>query len=127
MDAYRTIIMAVGQRIRIEIPVNVQAGTMPYGTFKYPYETINWKSSDRALINGFLMDDETAGSLAALTDCLAVYYTHTKDISNKIYFFSNMGEIYLIEIIPIGIHDHSSIGQGGPAHGTYASEFDLQT
>lgn len=126
MDAYRHVIISVGDRIRVEIPVNVESGTIPYGTFKTPQTTMAWGGEEKTLINGFLMEDDTAGSLEALTDCVGVYYTQLKDISNKLYFFSNLGEVYLIEVIPMGIHDHSSIGQGGPAHGTYSSEFDLQ-
>lgn len=126
MDAYRTVIMSTGQRIRIEIPVNVQAGTVPYGVFKYPYASINWAGTQRPLTNGFLSEDETIGTLEAINNCVGVYYTHLQGLSNKIYFFTNMDEIFLIEILPMGIHDHSSIGQGGPAHGTYASEADLQ-
>ena len=73
------------------------------------------------MYRGFVVEDETIGGLSSNTGAaeVAVIYTHKKPARNAIWFFSATGEIGLINIITVPIHDHSSILQGGPAFGTY--------
>ena len=73
------------------------------------------------MTRGFVVEDEQIGSLSASTGAAeaAVIYTHKKPAKNAIWFFSATGEVGLINIITVPIHDHSSIIQGGPAFGTY--------
>lgn len=78
----------------------------------------------RTLVNGFVSEDESVGTLSLPTDetgAVAIY-THNKSANNTIWFFALTGERTLVNIVSIPIHDHSSIVQGGPAYGTYYSD-----
>lgn len=76
----------------------------------------------KSLLNGFVVTDEETGSIEAVAGEPAVVYTHKKYGLNKVYFYARTGEISIVDIIAVPIHDHSSIVTGGPAYGTYFTD-----
>lgn len=76
----------------------------------------------RTLVNGFAVQYDDVGSIEAVPNEPAVIYTHKKFGLNKVFFFARTGEISVVDIIAVPIHDHSSILTGGPAYGTYFSD-----
>ena len=76
----------------------------------------------KSLTNGFVVQYEDIGVIEAVADEPAVIYTHKKFGLNKIYFFARTGEIGLVDVIAVPIHDHSSVVAGGPAYGTYFTD-----
>ncbi len=74
------------------------------------------------LVNGFAMLYNEVGTLTAVPEEPAVIYTHKKFSINKIYFLARTGEIGIVDIVSVPIHDHSSIVTGGPAYGTYFTD-----
>jgi len=72
------------------------------------------------LIRGFVCENTDVGEILPTdTEEAAVVYTHNKPFANAIWFFSRTGEIGLVKVIAVPIHDHSTIIHGGPAYGTY--------
>ena len=78
-------------------------------------------STEVTLIRGFGVQNSEVGTVeeAEGTDMLAVVYRHKKSKENTIYYYADTGEIQIIDISVIPIHDHSSVVMGGPAYGTY--------
>lgn len=76
----------------------------------------------KELINGFVVQYKEVGVIEPVNNEPAVVYTHKKFGLNKIYFFARTGEIGLVDVIAVPIHDHSSIVAGGPAYGTYFTD-----
>jgi hypothetical protein len=74
------------------------------------------------LVQGFAVLHADVGTIEAVPGEPAVKYTHKKFNMNKIYFLSRTGEMGLVDVISVPIHDHSSIVTGGPAYGTYFSD-----
>ncbi len=74
------------------------------------------------LQNGFVVTDDETGSIEPIANEPAVMYTHKKYGLNQIYFFARTGEISIVDIVAVPIHDHSSIVAGGPAYGTYFTD-----
>ena len=80
---------------------------------------------ERELTNGFLVEFSSVGELSTSgEEDLSVIYKHLKSRENRIYFYASDGDIQVINIITIPIHDHSSIVQGGPAFGTYYADIE---
>ena len=78
------------------------------------------------LINGFGTKDRKVGTVSKVNgneDSPSVTYKHLKSEKNTIWFFALTGEVGVVDIISVPIHDHSSVVQGGPAFGTYFSEY----
>lgn len=73
------------------------------------------------LLNGFVVDDESVGTIEA-SDGPCVIYTHHKFEFNTITFYALTGEKGRVNIMSVPIHDHSSIVAGGPAYGTYFTD-----
>lgn len=84
--------------------------------------TVNLNGQTRSLSNGFVVENETVGSIDNLhTDKVAIDYKHLLPASNVIWFYAYTGERVRISAVPMIVHDHSSVAQGGPAYGTYSS------
>ena len=115
-----------GMSIKIKAPVDTRdhfgwfAATTPPSTFFDTLPRSTFKQ-EGALLNGFSVEDSDVGNITQANDeeGAAVVYTHRVGSENAIWFFSLTGEIGLIKIIAVPVHDHSSIVQGGPAYGTY--------
>jgi hypothetical protein len=74
-------------------------------------------------VRGFAVLYPDVGTIEVTDDQeAAVKYTHKKFSLNKVYFLSRTGELGVIDIISVPIHDHSSIVTGGPAYGTYFTD-----
>jgi len=82
------------------------------------------KGVSRTLINGFMSENEEIGTLAKAqgVEGAVVEYTHKKSLSNNIWFYGRCGEVGLVTVVYVPIHDHASLLTGGPAFATYASE-----
>ncbi len=117
------IYLLPGLSIKIKVPIMPRNSTgfwalegsdPPEGFFR---DMLNVSEMTR----GFVVEDEKIGAISSSTGAaeVAVIYTHKKPAKNAIWFFSATGEIGLINIITVPIHDHSNILQGGPAFGTY--------
>lgn len=76
----------------------------------------------KSLTNGFVVQYDDVGTIEAVPSEPAVVYTHKKFGLNKIYFFARTGEIGIVDVVAVPIHDHSSIVTGGPAYGTYFTD-----
>jgi len=80
-----------------------------------------------SLTNGFWVEDKDVGDIVPAPDgVVGVVYTHKKSGNNSVWFHARTGEVGLVNIISVPIHDHSSIVQGGPAYGTYFTDDDAQ-
>jgi len=85
------------------------------------------RTKEVSLINGFWVEDEDVGEIEPAADgVVGVTYTHKKAGNNSIWFHARTGEVGLVNVISVPIHDHSSIVQGGPAYGTYFTDDDAQ-
>ena len=114
-----TLNMSAGTYVDISTPPNLETGQ---GQFPLAADkTIRINGQDRKHILGFVSENETVGTVEEYPDSkdIKVRYTHLKNESNRIYFYTASNEKYSIAIIAMPIHDHSSISQGGPAFGTY--------
>lgn len=83
--------------------------------------------SARDLEQGFVVDDEIVGTIEAVANEPAVIYKHKKAYENIITFYALTGEKGYVYVISVPIHDHSTIVQGGPAHGSYFSDSEEET
>lgn len=81
---------------------------------------------DKTLINGYAVQYDDVGTLEAVPNEPAVIYTHKKFGLNKIFFFARTGEISVVDVIAVPIHDHSSIISGGPAYATYFTDEETE-
>jgi len=116
-----SISISSGMELKLSIPVDVETSRGKFALQgKHPL------TGDVELINGFgtkypevgkvsLIEDEEPGAI--------VLYKHEKSQLNTIWFFALTGEIGVLDIIAVPIHDHSTVVQGGPAYGTYFSEY----
>ena len=122
-----TLVVSPGTKVRLTIPVSSNS---PVGSFRSTDTTKLWMGKNLTMVNGFIVDDENVGNITPLTGddvgCVGVYYTQKTYGVNKVVYFGNMLEEFTFNIVNIPIHDHSSLSQGGPAHGTYFSEYDIQ-
>ncbi len=92
----------------------------PKTSAKFPDD--NGQFIDLPIVQGFAVLHGDVGTIEAVADEPAVKYVHKKFSMNKIYFLSRTGELGLVDIISVPIHDHSSIVTGGPAYGTYFTD-----
>lgn len=116
-----------GGKIVLSAPVNFNnsgSGAFPEKDTIITYMGVEYTN----LVQGFGLEYPNAGTLEPTDnqDCLEVTYTHNEPSNQTICFFAKDGRISKISIIRVPIHDHSTIYQGGPAHGTYYSEAELQ-
>jgi hypothetical protein len=117
-----SIYMIPGQQIHIKVPISgretsgffVKLGDNP------PQGYFEDRPSASKMIRGFVVENEKTGTIKESDqEEAAVIYTHSAPYRNSIWFFSQTGEVGLLNIIAVPIHDHSTITHGGPAYGTY--------
>ena len=78
----------------------------------------------RDLQMGFCLENDEVGIIAkAHEDKVAIDYKHKYPLENTIFFYSLTGQIGRILVANVPVHDHASIPTGGPAYGTYFSDF----
>ena len=108
-----------GNEYKISADVQVDKGSKPNGGF--PAKEIIEAGETKQCITGFTMSDPTQGTLTAVDNECAVIYKQTGSLSNTITFTSIDGRKTIVNIVNAStfIHTHQSIGQGGPAYGTY--------
>ncbi len=107
-----------GMSIKIEA---MKAYISPASTGKFPGN--GGEFVDLPLIRGFAVLYPDVGTIAVSDDVApSIKYTHKKFSPNKIYFMSRTGEMGIVDVISVPIHDHSSIVTGGPAYGTYFTD-----
>jgi hypothetical protein len=75
-----------------------------------------------SLVNGFYVENPDVGSIEPVENNTAVTYEHKKFSPNRIVFVARTGELGVVDVISVPIHDHSSIVTGGPAYGTYFAD-----
>jgi len=81
---------------------------------------------EKELINGYAVQFDDVGKLEAVENEPAVIYTHRKFGLNKIFFFARTGEISIVDVIAVPIHDHSSIVAGGPSYASYFTDEETE-
>lgn len=119
------ITLDIGGQLVLKIPVNENGS----GSGNFPEkDSAIFKGKTYTLTQGFGISEPTVGKLEATDnkDCIEIKYTHLQPAGQTICFFGIDGRVSRVNIIRVLIHDHTSIYQGGPAHGTYYSESDLQ-
>ena len=116
-----SISISSGMELKLSIPVDVQTSRGKFALKgKHPL------TGEVELINGFGTKYPEVGKVSLIKDeepGAIVLYKHEKSQLNTIWFFALTGEIGVLDIIAVPIHDHSTVVQGGPAYGTYFSEY----
>jgi hypothetical protein len=92
------------------------------GFFPRKEDVIGADGKLKPLDNGFYVENEEVGEITPMTDKVGVIYEHKYPAENNIYFYSLTGEVCIIIVGKVPVHDHSSIPMGGPAYGTYFSD-----
>lgn len=113
-----SLFITEGMQITLEIGVDHKAG---HGCFPR-LDPVSLHNEERTLVNGFVSEFDSIGRLIA-ADAGAIYQ-HLESKENRVYFYADNGSIQVINITSMPVHDHSSILQGGPAFGTYASDYE---
>lgn len=117
-----------GMYVDINIPTITDNDTIPNGMLPKT-GTYSYKGEKRELLRGYFVDNTLIGSLEELSEDAdlplkpRVRYIHEKPFPNRIYFIDIFSNFAVVDIIAVPIHDHSSITQGGPAYGTYYSDY----
>ena len=116
-----SISISAGMELKLTVPVDVETSRGKFALKgKHPL------TGDVELINGFGTKYPEVGKVSQIEDAepgTVVLYKHEKAELNTIWFFALTGEIGVLDIIAVPIHDHSTVVQGGPAYGTYFSEY----
>jgi len=119
-----SITLPAGTQVELKTIVNLRQG---YGTF-YKHGKVLLGGTEKELLRGFAVEHDAVGKLelpeGKTKKGTSVLYKQLENEENSIYYYSDNGEIVVIDIIIIPIHDHSSLVQGGPAFGTYHSDYD---
>lgn len=122
-----TVVVSPGTKIKLTIPVSTNSAV---GSFRSTDTTKLWMGNELTMVDGFIVENEDVGNIEPLTGesvgCVGVYYTQKTYGINKVIYFGTMLEEFTFNMVNIPIHDHSSLAQGGPAHGTYFSEYNIQ-
>ena len=114
--------LQAGTQVTISIEVSLVEGK---GSF-FKTGKVNIKGEEKTLINGFVVEFDSIGLLITSGEKgnHSVIYQHKKSKENRIYYYADDGDILVVNIVSIPIHNHSSIVQGGPAFGTYHSDYE---
>jgi len=117
-----TVSVPAGMVLEISVPTDL---TNLKGAFPLEANNVIINGKERPLIHGFAVEDPDVGIIEAATNSLdpKIFYRQLQTKENRIYFYTDTGEIQIVSVLSIPIHDHSSISQGGPAFCTYASDF----
>lgn len=113
-----------GMYLDLKIPAITEANNFPNGLFPEARPvTVGGKKVTP--IRGFVAENTDVGHIEkAESDGITARYVHDKPHPNRILFFPlNDVDIYAVSIIAVPIHDHSSLSQGGPAYGTYFTDY----
>lgn len=122
-----SIFLIPGMRLKVSPVLENEEGSRGVGFFART-DPVSYKGKTYTLINGFGLEDGTVGELKpADSNEFAVVYTHKRPEKNYIYFFALTGEMGVISVVAVPIHDHSSIVQGGPAYATYFNDDEIIT
>ena len=113
-----SLFITEGMQITLEINVDHYAGR---GCFPRIGE-VSLNGKKRQLINGYISEYENVGKI--IEDGHFAIYQHLDSKENRVYFYADNGTVQIINITSMPVHDHSSILQGGPAFGTYASDYE---
>lgn len=123
-----SVFLVPGMRLKVATVLETELGSRGIGFFVNPEKTISYKGKVFDLINGFAVDNPQVGSLeASSAGDVAVVYVHKRPEENFIYFFALTGEMAVVNVVAVPIHDHSSIIQGGPAYATYFNDDEIVT
>lgn len=127
-----SVYMIPGQSVRIAIPAGTERYRSSNGFYvrlgTEPPEGYFTDMNPSDMLRGFVSENKNVGTLSETSATeAAVIYTHRRSEKNAIWFFAQTGEIALVDIISVPIHDHSSIVQGGPAYGTYFDDDEEAT
>lgn len=116
-----TLYLVPGDKVKIKVPVKPELGS---GFFAAEGPIVFNGEPNQVLLRGFIVENTSVGTIE-VTDVseAAVIYTHKKAHENSIWFFALTGETGICTISSMHIHDHSSLVQGGPAHGVYFSDY----
>jgi len=125
MDGEISVFLVPGMNLKVATVLETEAGSRGIGFFIDPNSTRSYKGKVFQLMSGFAVDDEAVGSLRPASGDVAIIYKHTRPEKNFIYFFALTGEMAVVSIVAVPIHDHSSIIQGGPAYATYFNDDEL--
>jgi len=116
-----SISISAGMELKLSVPVDVETSRGKFAlTGTHPL------TGDVPLVHGFGTKFPEVGKVSKIEDeepGAVVLYKHEKAELNTIWFFALTGEIGVVEIVAVPIHDHSTVVQGGPAYGTYFSEY----
>ena len=114
------VYMMPGESIKIKSPVDAKNRRGYFARVDQLPKNVSVGPNSSVLKRGFVCENTEVGKIIE-TDVeeSAVVYTHNKPFANAIWFFARTGEIGLIKVIAVPIHDHSTIIHGGPAYGTY--------
>jgi len=116
-----SISISAGMELKLTVPVDKETSRGKFALKgKHPL------TGDVELINGFGTKYPEVGKVSQIEDAepgTVVLYKHEKAELNTIWFFALTGEIGVVEVVAVPIHDHSTVVQGGPAYGTYFSEY----
>jgi hypothetical protein len=118
-----TLSIPAGTTLKIEVPIDLKIGT---GFFPSKEESVEFLGQILEITDGFAVLNTEVGELIRTkeNEGVSILYKHKKAAENKIIFFSDNNIYQTISIVNIAIHDHSSVIQGGPAFGTYYSDFE---
>lgn len=121
----RTVNVPLGMSVKLKVPVDLRIGQ---GHFPSKDKKVLVKGVERDAVYGFAMENPNIGELtpdpeAISNNELVVIYTPTKNQTNNIHFVTSTGLSNIVTVTTVPVHDHSSIYQGGPAFGTYATAY----
>jgi hypothetical protein len=124
-----SISLSPGMYIDLKIPI-LDGTTSPYPNGLYPRSGyIKMGNKQRPLLKGFIVEKEEVGYLLEVDakfledQPVQVKYVHVQPLPNRIFFYGMMDINCVVNIVSIPVHDHSTIYTGGPAHGTYYSNY----
>jgi len=116
-----SVYFQAGETYTVYVPATManDGGFWPRkGNIKLP------NGEDRELKMGFALQSEEIGMIAKThPDKVAIDYKHKYPLENIIWFYAATGELVRIMVANVPVHDHSSIPTGGPAYGTYFSDY----
>lgn len=116
------IYLQPGMSVEIKVPVrqNLDTGFFAMQGSEPPRGYFEGKNDVGDMKRGFVCENTKVGDIVPSAEVAAsVVYTHKVGVENSVWFFAATGEVGVVNIISVPIHDHSSIIQGGPAYGTY--------
>lgn len=113
--------MSAGMSIDIDVPIDMDVGQGEFQRSADDPVKVGGVNTPHVL--GFVSEFPEIGTITPVEgDDLKVTYKHLQSKPNRVFFYTPDNEKHTISIVSMPVHDHSSIYQGGPAFGTYASD-----